>query len=155
MAELHQPCSRAQSIIRMWSIIRTRRTATKKVLLKEWEGQRGLHHHLKGPLNLTLAVGVVTLLNLSRGSFVVTIGSIFMVLPKVTSGMYSAHTTCAQPCRGRDGGRSGGRDGGAGGGRGRRREGRREGREEGGRREGWEGEGRREEGEMVVEREAK
>ena len=39
----------------------------------------------------------VTLENLSFGTFVVTIGSIRLLLPNVTSGMYRAQTTCAQP----------------------------------------------------------
>ena len=38
-----------------------------------------------------------TLENLSLGTFVVTIGSIRLLLPNVTSGMYRAQTTCAQP----------------------------------------------------------
>lgn len=38
-----------------------------------------------------------TLLNLSFGSFDVTMGSMVLLLPKVTSGMYRAHTTWAHP----------------------------------------------------------
>lgn len=39
----------------------------------------------------------LTLLNLSFGTFVVIIGSIRRLLPNVTSGIYRAHTTWAQP----------------------------------------------------------
>jgi len=40
---------------------------------------------------------LLTLLNLSFGTFVVIIGSIRRLLPNVTSGIYRAHTTWAQP----------------------------------------------------------
>lgn len=38
-----------------------------------------------------------TLLNLSGGTMLKIIGSMVETLPNLTSGMYRAHTTCAQP----------------------------------------------------------